>query len=133
MATNSAMHAITRAGLGRSARATVFMTSSRRSPAGAPGSIAGPWPQPSTSARPTPYVPLGFFFVRTAPTSGLDKVDGAAAPKRKLMLSRRGAPKLTRMFDQLSDRLQGVLSDVRSRGRLSEDDVDKALREVRLA
>jgi signal recognition particle subunit SRP54 len=37
------------------------------------------------------------------------------------------------MFDQLSDRLQGVLSDVRSRGKLSDDDVDKALREVRLA
>jgi signal recognition particle subunit SRP54 len=37
------------------------------------------------------------------------------------------------MFDQLSDRLQGVLSDVRSRGKLSPDDVDKALREVRLA
>src|ERR687891_868430 len=37
------------------------------------------------------------------------------------------------MFDQLSDRLQGVLSDVRSRGKLSEDDVSKALREVRLA
>ncbi|HEY7266188.1 MAG TPA: signal recognition particle protein [Solirubrobacterales bacterium] len=37
------------------------------------------------------------------------------------------------MFDQLSDRLQGVLSDVRSRGKLSEEDVDRALREVRLA
>ena len=37
------------------------------------------------------------------------------------------------MFDQLSDRLQGVLADVRSRGKLSPDDVDKALREVRLA
>src|SRR3954452_8911593 len=37
------------------------------------------------------------------------------------------------MFDQLSDRLQVVLSDVRSRGKLSEDDVNKALREVRLA
>ena len=36
------------------------------------------------------------------------------------------------MFDQLSDRLQSVLSDVRSRGKLS-DDVVKALREVRLA
>ena len=42
-------------------------------------------------------------------------------------------PKLTLMFDQLSERLQGVLSDVRSRGKLSEDDVNKALREVRLA
>jgi signal recognition particle subunit SRP54 len=37
------------------------------------------------------------------------------------------------MFDQLSERLQGVLSDVRSRGKLSDDDVNKALREVRLA
>ncbi len=37
------------------------------------------------------------------------------------------------MFDQLSDRLQGVLSDVRSRGKLSESDVKAALREVRLA
>src|SRR5688572_23434548 len=37
------------------------------------------------------------------------------------------------MFDQLSDRLQGVLGEIRSRGKLSEDDVTKALREVRLA
>ena len=37
------------------------------------------------------------------------------------------------MFDQLSERLQGVLGDIRSRGKLSEEDVTKALREVRLA
>ena len=37
------------------------------------------------------------------------------------------------MFDQLSDRLQEALSEVRSRGRLSEADVDKAMREIRLA
>jgi signal recognition particle subunit SRP54 len=37
------------------------------------------------------------------------------------------------VFDALSDRLQGVLSDVRSRGRLSEDDVNRAMREIRLA
>jgi signal recognition particle subunit SRP54 len=37
------------------------------------------------------------------------------------------------MFDQLSERLQGVLSDVRSRGKLSDEDVNAALREVRLA
>ncbi|MGZ5355449.1 MAG: signal recognition particle protein [Solirubrobacterales bacterium] len=37
------------------------------------------------------------------------------------------------VFDQLSDRLQGVLGEIRSRGKLSEDDVKKALREVRLA
>jgi signal recognition particle subunit SRP54 len=37
------------------------------------------------------------------------------------------------MFDQLSERLQGALSDVRSRGKLSDEDVNTALREVRLA
>ena len=37
------------------------------------------------------------------------------------------------MFDQLSDRLQETLSDVRSRGKLTEADVDKAMREIRLA
>jgi signal recognition particle subunit SRP54 len=37
------------------------------------------------------------------------------------------------MFDQLSDRLQGTLGDLRSRGKLSEADVDAAMREIRLA
>src|SRR5947199_5833855 len=37
------------------------------------------------------------------------------------------------MFDALSDKLQAALSDVRSRGKLTEDDVDKAMREIRLA
>ncbi|MCO5315384.1 MAG: signal recognition particle protein [Solirubrobacterales bacterium] len=37
------------------------------------------------------------------------------------------------MFDQLSDRLQATLSDVRNRGKLTEADVDKAMREIRLA
>ncbi len=37
------------------------------------------------------------------------------------------------MFDTLSDRLQESLSAVRSRGTLSEADVDGAIREVRLA
>jgi signal recognition particle subunit SRP54 len=37
------------------------------------------------------------------------------------------------VFDQLSDRLQATLSDVRSRGKLSEPDVDAAMREIRLA
>src|SRR5918911_2577263 len=37
------------------------------------------------------------------------------------------------MFDQLSDRLQDTLSGVRSRGKLTEADVDKAMREIRLA
>ena len=37
------------------------------------------------------------------------------------------------MFDALSDRLQATLSDVRGRGKLTEADVDKAMREIRLA
>jgi len=37
------------------------------------------------------------------------------------------------VFDALSDRLQSALADVRSRGKLSEDDVSKAMRQVRLA
>jgi signal recognition particle subunit SRP54 len=37
------------------------------------------------------------------------------------------------VFDQLSDRLQETLSDVRNRGKLTEADVDKAMREIRLA
>jgi signal recognition particle subunit SRP54 len=37
------------------------------------------------------------------------------------------------VFDQLSDRLQATLSEVRSRGKLNEGDVDAAMREIRLA
>jgi signal recognition particle subunit SRP54 len=37
------------------------------------------------------------------------------------------------VFDLLSDKLQAVLSDVRARGKLNEDDVNKAMREIRLA
>jgi signal recognition particle subunit SRP54 len=37
------------------------------------------------------------------------------------------------MFDTLSDKLQAALGDLRSRGRLTEDDLSKAMREIRLA
>jgi signal recognition particle subunit SRP54 len=37
------------------------------------------------------------------------------------------------MFEALSEKLQSVMSDVRSRGKLTEDDINKALREIRLA
>src|SRR5438270_590898 len=36
------------------------------------------------------------------------------------------------MFDTLSERLQSALGDVRSRGKLTEDDVNKAMRAIRL-
>ena len=37
------------------------------------------------------------------------------------------------MLDALSDRLQAALGDVRSRGKLTEEDINKAMRQVRLA
>src|SRR3954452_3639505 len=37
------------------------------------------------------------------------------------------------MFDALSEKLQGALSGVRQRGALTEDDIAKAMREIRLA
>ena len=37
------------------------------------------------------------------------------------------------MFDSLSEKLQATLAEVRSRGTLTEDDVNTAMREIRLA
>ena len=37
------------------------------------------------------------------------------------------------MFDTLSDKLQATLGDLRGRGRLSEEDLSRAMREIRLA
>ena len=37
------------------------------------------------------------------------------------------------MFDTLSDRLQGALGDLRKRGKLDEEAISRAMREIRLA
>src|SRR3984885_10375933 len=37
------------------------------------------------------------------------------------------------MFDSLAEKLQATLSDVRGRGTLTEDDINAAMREIRLA
>src|SRR5262249_18925107 len=37
------------------------------------------------------------------------------------------------MFDSLAEKLQATLADVRARGTLTEDDVNAAMREIRLA
>jgi signal recognition particle subunit SRP54 len=37
------------------------------------------------------------------------------------------------MFDSLAEKLQGTLADVRNRGTLTEEDIDRAMREIRLA
>ena len=56
-----------------------------------------------------------------------DPAEYAAALARRV----GGVPE--RMFDQPSDRLQSTLSDVRSRGKLNEGDIDSAMRDIRLA
>ena len=37
------------------------------------------------------------------------------------------------MFDTLSDKLQHALGDLRGRGRLDEESISRAMREIRLA
>ena len=37
------------------------------------------------------------------------------------------------MFDALTDKLQGVFYGLKGRGKLTEEDVDAAMREIRLA
>jgi len=37
------------------------------------------------------------------------------------------------VFESLSDRLQGIFSDLRKHGKLTEDDVNAAMREIRMA
>ena len=37
------------------------------------------------------------------------------------------------MFDSLAEKLQGTLSGVRQRGALTDDDINAAMREIRLA
>ena len=37
------------------------------------------------------------------------------------------------MFDALTERLQGVIDELRGHGRLSDEDIDRAMREIRLA
>ncbi|MDX6514255.1 MAG: signal recognition particle subunit, partial [Gaiellaceae bacterium] len=37
------------------------------------------------------------------------------------------------MFDSLSDKLQSALGDLRGRGRLDEESISRAMREIRLA
>ncbi len=37
------------------------------------------------------------------------------------------------MFDSLSDRLQGVMQSLKGQGKLTAEDIDDAMREIRLA
>src|SRR5690242_9518084 len=49
------------------------------------------------------------------------------------MLTRSSSARRTRMFETLSDRLNDVFQRMGKKGRLSEGDVDEAMREVRRA
>src|ERR671910_112514 len=52
---------------------------------------------------------------------------------RRLSTTDDATASLSGVFDALTDRLQAALDDVRSRGKLTEDDVNQAMRQVRLA
>src|SRR6185437_10944507 len=54
------------------------------------------------------------------------------SPARSWAPERRSYPSAV-VFDALSDKLQHALGDLRGRGRLDEEAVSKAMREVRLA
>ena len=70
---------------------------------------------------------------------GLQQASHRPAPTRRCPEGRGPVRRSNRplassvMFDTLSERLQAALGDVRSRGKLTEDDVNKAMRAIRLA
>ena len=55
------------------------------------------------------------------------KTASRKSPKREATYTVR------RLFDQLSERLQGALGDLRKRGKLDDEAVSRAMREIRLA
>src|SRR6185503_20078482 len=57
----------------------------------------------------------------------------AARLARARARSQRASVDLYDVFDSHSDRLTATLGDLRGRGRLTEDDIARAMREIRLA
>ena len=55
--------------------------------------------------------------------------EGAVAARQVRDAIDDGSP----MLENLSERLQGIFSGLRSKGRLTEDDINDAMREIRLA
>src|SRR3954462_5503146 len=53
--------------------------------------------------------------------------------RRSSSTDRKSPTVSSHMFDSLSEKLQGTLAGVRQRGALTEDDINKAMREIRLA
>src|ERR1700755_932054 len=53
--------------------------------------------------------------------------------RRSSSTARKSPTVSTHMFDSLSEKLQGTLAGVRQRGALTEDDINRAMREIRLA
>ena len=62
-----------------------------------------------------------------------DAPSGAKVFGRSLHSAREGSNRTTALFDNLSEKLGGILDRLTGRGSLSEADVDAAMREVRRA
>ena len=71
------------------------------------------------------------------PAHAREPARGAAAPRARGRrgLTARGGRRVhcPAVFDALSDRLQATLGDLRGRGRLDEEAISRAMREIRLA
>ena len=92
-----------------------FAAGVRRHRRGAEGAAADPRPPPRrwpAGARPSA---------------------GRLTARRRRRSGAGGCENRMPMFDSLAEKLQGTLSDVRQRGTLTEQDVDAAMREIRLA
>ena len=72
-------------------------------------------------------VPSEFAHAFAGLGRALAGVPGRRRPK--LDATRRAEP----LLDALAEQLQGALSEVRGRGTLTEEDVDRTMREIRLA
>ena len=63
-----------------------------------------------------------------------DRVHVSLTAGQRLTAARPSTPaRLARVFESLSDRLTGVLSGLRGKGRLTDADIDATTREIRLA
>src|SRR5919197_4733224 len=82
----------------------------------------------AASAKPSVDEPM---IVTTFATSAIFRSFRVGTPRRSPRKGRRYT--CPPMFDTLSDKLQAALGDLRGRGRLDEEAISRAMREIRLA
>src|ERR671938_1711135 len=100
-------------------------------------STATPWSRWPTTGPAARIVPEARDCA-VSPTASTRSAAGSSsrarsAPARSCGRGCRCAVECERVFDSLAEKLQGTLSGVRQRGTLTEDDINKAMREIRLA